>query len=723
MKIKSFILLCFFIISHFYLQGQNIDSLEQLLPQKLNKDKVDVLNQLSSEYCYEGNLQKSRDYADQAILLATEINYIKGLAEATKNTAEYFYELEIFDNSAEYYLKSFDYYQKLNDKENMSYCANVTGICYRKISEYDTAIKYHFLSLQIAEEIQNDNRISAAVYSLGLLYHSIEDFDNALQYYNRSLEYDILNNDSLGMAKSYTNLGLIYKKKNDIKTTIELYNKALDLYKKLNDNLGIAIIINNFGFLYQANKQYTKSIEYFYKSIYYEKLANNNQGIASSFSSIGDTYVLMNELDSALKYQLFALELTKDHDIKKYIYESLSQIYSKKEDYKKALTYHELFVAQKDTIFKLENLKQIADMQTKYQTKKKEEEISELTIQKKIQEINLKKNKIIIYSTIGGLILLIILIFVVLSAYRNKQKINILLMQQNAQILQQKEEITTQRDEIKTQKIDIETKHLQIKASISYAKRIQEAVLPNENFIQTILPQHFILFKPRDDVSGDFYFIKKINNLILIAAADCTGHGVPGAFMSMLGVALLNELIRNTEIQTPAQLLNELRTQIKSSLQQTGRKNEQQDGMDIAFCVINKNTYEMSFAGAYNPCWIFRTEQITDTDNNSTITNTKLITIDADRQPVGIFVKEKQFSEKQFILQKDDVFYIFSDGYESQFGGEKNEKFKVKRLRELLTNICLLPLDNQKEILLQKLATWQKDMEQTDDILIIGVKI
>jgi len=312
------------------------------------------------------------------------------------------------------------------------------------------------------------------------------------------------------------------------------------------------------------------------------------------------------------------------------------------------------------------------------------------------------------------------------------------IVQKNVLLEQQKEEIQTQannlqeaNNEIISQKDLIEKAHKNITDSILYAKRIQSAVLPESDYISQILPQHFILFKPRDIVSGDFYFIKQIKNITIVAVADCTGHGVPGAFMSMLGIALLNEIIASKEISTSAEVLDELRKQLKNSLQQTGQHGEQQDGMDIAFCAINIENYEMSFAGAHNPCWIFRNDELVvmsdelkNYDNEQLIThNSKLITLEADRQPVGIFLKEKPFTEHKIQLEKDDVIFVFTDGYSSQFGSEKNETFKTKRFKELLSEICQLPLAEQKQILENNFKEWKGSNEQTDDVLVVGVKI
>jgi len=327
-------------------------------------------------------------------------------------------------------------------------------------------------------------------------------------------------------------------------------------------------------------------------------------------------------------------------------------------------------------------------------------------------------------------ILLLITLFYVgvkINTYRLKrEKIELenIVKERTAEINQKKEEIQAQADfleeantEITSQKEEIQKSHKHITDSIIYAKRIQSAVLQSSAFIETLLPEHFIFFKPRDIVSGDFYFVKKIKQFVLIAVADCTGHGVPGAFMSMLGITLLNEIVRRNDIQSANQVLDELRTQIKNSLQQSGQKNEAQDGMDIAFCVINAETLEMNYAGAYNSCWIFRSPKV------QLFEKVELFELPADRQPVGIYRAEKPFSQHNFQLAKDDTIYLFSDGYPSQFGGDKNETFKTKRLKELLSCIYSLPLDEQKAILEQKFEAWRGNYEQTDDVLVLGVRI
>jgi len=295
------------------------------------------------------------------------------------------------------------------------------------------------------------------------------------------------------------------------------------------------------------------------------------------------------------------------------------------------------------------------------------------------------------------------------------ETINILSSQiavsiENALLYDNLEKKVEQRTlQLQNAKNELEKSHKSITDSIMYAKRIQKAVLPNSEGMKKLFPEHLIFFKPRDIVSGDFFFIKQFGNKIFVAVADCTGHGVPGAFMSMLGIAILNELVRKAEIQNSAQLLDELRSQIKYSLQQTGQFLERQDGMDIAFATIDAETHMMSYAGAHNSLWIFR--------------NSELIELKADKMPVGVFKRETPFTHHQFALQANDILYLFSDGYYSQFQHTTKETMKIKQFRNFVSEIHRLEFDVQKQKLETYLNEWKGSEPQVDDILIIGVKI
>jgi sigma-B regulation protein RsbU (phosphoserine phosphatase) len=248
-----------------------------------------------------------------------------------------------------------------------------------------------------------------------------------------------------------------------------------------------------------------------------------------------------------------------------------------------------------------------------------------------------------------------------------------------------------------------------IKDSLNYAEKIQKAVLPSQALLNEVFSESFILLKPKDIVSGDFYWLNHAGNNFLIAAADCTGHGVPGAFMSMLGVTLLNEIVSGNRLKNPKQILNFLRKRIKTLLQQTGKDMEQKDGMDIALCTINTKNLQLQYAGAFNPLYIFR--------------NHKLIEFKADRQPISIYIKETDFTNHRIDLKKGDAIYIFSDGYWDQLGGSQNRKFNVKQFKQLLNDIHDMPMTKQYDILNQTFEDWKGANDQLDDVLVMGMRM
>jgi len=306
------------------------------------------------------------------------------------------------------------------------------------------------------------------------------------------------------------------------------------------------------------------------------------------------------------------------------------------------------------------------------------------------------------------LILAVVIIIVIVKIYTRRLELEKIRLEQI--VKERTEEVVKQKEEIEKQRDEIAEKNKSITDSIEYAKRIQTAVLPSNDFAKEVLPEHFILFRPRDIVSGDFYWFTKKDNLLVIIAADCTGHGVPGAFMSMLGVSFLNEIVNRHDVSTAGAILTQLRADVKKTLGQEGKEGEAKDGMDIALCIVDLENMKMQYAGAYNPLYICR--------------NNELIEVKADRMPIGIYIKEKEsFTNNEIDLEKGDTFYLFSDGYSDQFGGEDGQKFKSKNFKELLLEIYHKPMAEQREILNTKIDKWRGRWEQVDDIIILGIRV
>jgi serine phosphatase RsbU (regulator of sigma subunit) len=290
---------------------------------------------------------------------------------------------------------------------------------------------------------------------------------------------------------------------------------------------------------------------------------------------------------------------------------------------------------------------------------------------------------------IAGLILSLIIIAGAFIGYRNKKRANALLQMQKKEIENQKNYLTS---------------------SINYAKRIQSAVFPSDNVLASRFSEHFILFKPLDVVSGDFYWYRQNRDEVYIAVADCTGHGVPGAFMSILGITYLNEIVNKTESGNPAEILYHLRENVIRSLNQSNQISEVKDGMEVALCKLNMESRMLQFSGAFRPLFLIRENAIHY--------------FKGDKMPIGVYDNiEKPFANNNIQLQKDDVVYIFTDGFVDQIGGPDRKTFKTNRFKELLLDISRYPMPEQKYLLERRIVEWQGEFDQTDDILVVGFKI
>lgn len=286
---------------------------------------------------------------------------------------------------------------------------------------------------------------------------------------------------------------------------------------------------------------------------------------------------------------------------------------------------------------------------------------------------------------------------------------------ENERVLEKKvtertEEVVRQKEEIEFKTKELEVLFKQVTDSIHYAKRIQEAILPPNNLFNSLLPDSFVLYKPKDIVSGDFYWIDKKGDWVYFAAVDCTGHGVPGAFMSIVGHNLLKDILKNTDSVNPARIMDELNDGVASTLHVNQSERQTKDGMDMALCALNLRTLELRYAGAFNPLYVVRNGELTQ--------------YKANKFPVGMYLGEKQhFQDNHIQLQKGDTIYIFSDGYADQFGGPRGRKFMAGNFRKLLLNTSAQPINQQKAFLNQTIESWRGYLEQVDDILVIGVKI
>lgn len=727
---KRLALILFFL--HFYIvntSGGALHSPKSLLISTNDSVKVDLLISIAAEFYSSSNYDSAIFYANLALDLSENQKYLKGQSKASEVIAEVYFDKELYDSTILFFSKSIEAKQILGDKKGEAYCLHVIGLAYRKLNKLERAIDYEFKSLKIAEEICDQRRIGYVSNGIAIIYQTLKQYPKAIYYYEKLLKISIELNDEKDIADAYNNLGTVHMEMKEFDKAYKYYFKAFKIYQKVKDRPGLALVYSNIGNVYLEKHKMDSAILFQERGLRIELELDNREGIADSYENIASIYYKSGDYDKSVAMYRSALSYTKENDLIQLIYDKITRAYIHLGDSDNAIHYHNLSLSLKDSIYNRETKNIIAELQTKYETEKKESEIKILTKENELKSLRLKKNSILLYSVSGILLLIVVLVIVILSAYRAKNKANQLLVQKNTEILAQKEEIETQRDKIEEQRDTLAKQTKNITDSILYAQRIQQAVLPTAEAMQTYLPDHFVLFKPRDIVSGDFYWLKPIQNLVVFAVVDCTGHGVPGAFMSMLGVSFLNEIVNDKEVASAGEALNRLRDMVKASLHQKGVVGEQRDGMDLALCVFDTNTLQLQYSGAHNPFYLLRNgvehtglEGIVDLKLAKSNSHT-LFEVKASRQTVSIAMNEVDFKTHTIQLEKGDTFYLLSDGFQDQLGGDKYEKFKAERLKNLLLEIGNKPMGDQMQLMDRAHVAWQNGKDQVDDILVLGVRV
>ncbi len=767
---KNFLLILslFFSVTGFS-QNNPIDSLKQAAENSQSDTiKIQIYNELS-------NLMKGRNneqamvYAEKSLLLGKKNNYLKGIAPVYKTIGIINFFKGELDSAFIYFDKSLKTYEELGDKKGVAASYVNIGILKKNIGEIKDAGESYQKALETYREIGDNEGIAKTYLNLGNLFKLQGDMKTALDNYYKSLKFYEEVGNKHSIAQLYQNIGIVYGELNDSPKAIENFENALNIFKKIKDLKGIAEVNNNIGNTYLEDNNFETAVSYFERSIQlFKKIgytpmvarlyynlgdANNNlknysaaksyfdksfeiyenigyaAGMALCYNGFGEYYYNVGNYNKAAENLEKAKELSLGVDLRTLsdAVEWLSKTYAKIGDYKNAYENHVLFKNYNDSIFNDNNDKAITALSMQYEFDKKEK-IREIEEKKKeaLQAEQDKRDKLVKLGLSLGILLMLIIAIILVRNYRRKVKANNLLRAQKEEIEHQKieleqrnEEIQAQRDEIEdknvliTEQRDIALKQKQeITDSIQYAQRIQEAVLPDRQMFINDINDYFILFKPKDIVSGDFYWMTKIEEKLVIVAADCTGHGVPGAFMSMLGVTFLNEIVNKDRVLQANEILNRLRNKVIDSLHQKDR--ETKDGMDIAVSIIDPSKNELQYAGAYNPIYM-----ISAVHEESGIKK-----IAADRMPIGIHLKmDNEFKNNVIHYQKNDIIYMFSDGFMDQFGGENGRKLKSKHFQDLLLTIHKKTMAEQKELLDSFLARWKGDLDQLDDILVIGIKL
>ena len=621
----------------------------------------------------EGALKiaKENNLKEQEIIVYTNIGVIYNLQSLS-------------DKALEYYQMAKELSEEINDKDKLAASLSNISNVYGQLGKYDKATPLIFEALKIDEELGNNDRVANSLNNLGNIYYFQEDYEKSLEYYLKSYEMAKAASNVRYIAMPLANIGDAYMMLGDYDLALEYLNKALEIFNSLNDRTSVAALYDYYVNIYLEMNQLNKAKEYLNKQLEIYTEIENKEGMIGLYGNLGQINEKEGDYKAALNNYYKSLILARragGFEFLKSIYQSIYQIYNKQDEADSALKYVELYYAIKDSIFTIEKERNISALQTEFETKEKEQEIVLQNLELEKQK-ELLANQRLVIVLFGFILLMTVLFSIILSRqYLAKKKSNKLLKEHQKRIT----------------------------SSIEYASKIQGALLTPVEVLDELFKDSFVFYQPKDIVSGDFYWFYKKNNIVFIAAADCTGHGVPGAFMSVLGISLLNEIISRIDNPAPNQILDELKHEVIKALRQKGLKEEARDGIEISLCAIDASQKKIQFSGTKQFIYF--------------VSNNEIKVMKGDRMPIGIHhVTDKPFSQCEFNFEDGDRLYLFTDGYIDQFS-ENDMKFSSGRFKKMISRIQDLDFKSQQNELFNQYKSWKGNQEQIDDILVVGLKL
>jgi len=652
---RLFFSICLVCVFCFTLPGYSqarLDSLEQIIKTTTNDSlKIEALLQLANNTT---NQQNAIDYGLQALQIVEKNDFSPMMHGVVLNSLGiYYYQLGNYERTLDYFYQASDVYENLGDSVAMARSYNNIGLILSDLGRLEETITYHKKSLSIKQHLGDEQGIANSYSNLGLAYEALDSLDLAMDYYQKALVLDEAMNDIYGRYTTYSNIGMNFFKRKNYDSTTYYYNKAIMLSDEINNSYNKAELLRDYATLNYAKKEYDRSIE---------------------------------------KYNACLL-LAQDVKAKSIIrdaYEGLSQVYEALGKTSRAFHYYKKYDSINEIIFNEEQNKMLSKIEGSHQIQKSQKEIELLKKESEIKDLHIRNNQYIVYFLIILLALIGALVALQYRKNKFKTKTNRLLKQQNDEIIEQNKNIMD---------------------SIVYAKNIQKAILPEGKRLKALFADAFVYSRARDVVNGDFYWFTEKDNKVIMAAVDCTGHGVPAAFLNVLGNSHLNNIVLEHQILEPSLILKHLNERILDSL--TGNKTglHSHDGMDIGLCLIDLHTKKVSFAGAKRPLYYFQ--------------NDELKIIRGESHPVGgeSYSENREYEQHEISLQAGDLVYLFTDGLIDQFGGPNDKKFMYPRFRQILQDIHTKSMDEQLTLILEQYNNWKGDKEQTDDMLIIGARL
>lgn len=650
-------------------------------------------------------------------------NYFLRYYALSLNNFGYLYmQKGMIPKAYEYYYKALDIYKELNDKQGIASESVNLGYLFRQDGNITKAIDSYHTALKIQIEINDKSGAATSYNNIGFIFDSQGEVSKALEYYNKALKIYIEINNKEGIANEYSNMAYLFKTYGDLSCksskaecqvranlkAITYLNKSVKIREEINDKFGLANSLNLLGGIYEEygdpecpsgvncdKLSNEKALAYYKKALLLRIEVNNLGGISQSYGSLAQYMLRYGDLEAARDYGEKCMSAAKELGAPEKIRDAaeiLQKIYEKQNQFQKSLKMYMLYIQMRDTIDNEETKRSILKkgFQIEYEKKATADSVR-VSEEKKVTTAQLKQEKTQRLALYGGILLVGLFGAFMFNRFKVTKKQNDLIQIQKAELQIQKELV----EEHQKETLD----------SIHYAKRIQTALISNSDFITEHIPNNFIYFNPKDIVSGDFYWATLHNNKFYLAVCDSTGHGVPGAFMSLLNMGFLSEAIKEKNIEKPNEIFNYVRERLTTTISHDGQK----DGMDGILICIDKKNNTIEYSAANNEPVLIRHNEI--------------IELPKDKMPVGVGEKNESFTSQAIVLKPGDTLYLYTDGFADQFGGPKGKKFKYRQLNELLLNAKAASLIEQKNLLASTFDNWRGNLEQVDDVLVIGIKI
>jgi serine phosphatase RsbU (regulator of sigma subunit)/Flp pilus assembly protein TadD len=640
------------------------DSFSQRKANTKDSTEVNRLNNLF-KIQYRSQPAKSFEYASTALEISKRINYLQGEARALNNL----------------------------------------GVYHKQKGDYDKALQNFKLSFNLYDSLKDKAGIGKSLSNIGNIYSINEDYERALDYYTDAKNIFEELNDNPKLLRILNNIGNIYLEQGQELEAENYYRQVLSIYEADFERSSLFDPYSNIGKIFFIRKNYDSALYYFNRSLKKEEAADNKFGISSALVKIARLQNARGSYWAAKNAALDAVDIAEEINAKPILldaYSTLAEVFLHLEDLENSYVYMNQYHVMNDSIFNETSRRAIAELEKSIELEQKEKEIALLRKESEIKDLKYQNSQLYIFGSVAFSILLLALAIISFLKFKQNRKAKYLLEYQNQEILKSKQAI-------EVQKIKLESWNQNITDSIEYAKSIQEGIMNKNNFKEN-LPSSFVYYKPKDIVSGDFYWYSRQEGCDILALIDCTGHGVAGAFMTVIANATMNQIVNEEKEIEPHKILTKLDFKVMDILKQK-EVTTSNHSMDVALCKIDYDKKLVTFSGAKRPLYV--------------VENNKLKEYKGNNYTVGEYFNspDKKFTYQEIDIEEHQTFFLSSDGFADQFGINTQKKYLRKRFKSLLESIANKSMPEQCKSLELEMKRWQGEMEQTDDMLVIGFRV